>query len=82
MSIIRKTFNYSPGDVFYYKSNNKTYGGVFLYRQQDLGLRGFVRNWTGESLVSLICLPSTGKIIIVSLLLVKMERAWIIHESF
>ena len=26
---------YSPGDIFYYISKKKTYGGVFLYRQQE-----------------------------------------------
>ncbi len=35
MSIMMKTSTYSPGDVFYYKSKKKTYGGVFLYCQQD-----------------------------------------------
>ncbi len=33
--LIKNTSCYSPGDVFYYKSKKKTYGGVFLYRQQD-----------------------------------------------
>jgi len=33
--LIKNTSSYSPGDVFYYKSKKKTYGGVFLYRQQD-----------------------------------------------
>ena len=33
--LIKNTKDYSPGDVFYYKSKKKTYGGVFLYRQQE-----------------------------------------------
>lgn len=33
--LIKNVSNYSPGDVFYYKSKKKTYGGVFLYRQQN-----------------------------------------------
>lgn len=36
--LIKNTLNYSAGDVFYYKSKNKVYGGVFLYRQQGLYL--------------------------------------------
>jgi len=33
--LIKNTMNYSAGDVFYYKSKKKVFGGVFLYRQQD-----------------------------------------------
>ena len=33
--LIKNTLNYSAGDVFYYKSNKRVYGGVFLYRQHD-----------------------------------------------
>ena len=39
MSIINKnTLKYQVGEVFYYRSGRKTYGGIFLYSQADLYL--------------------------------------------
>ena len=33
--LIKNTLNYSAGDVFYYISKRRVYGGVFLYCQHD-----------------------------------------------
>ena len=38
LSMLNKSIQYTPGDVFYYRAQKKRYGGVFLFYQEPFYL--------------------------------------------